>query len=91
MSRVAPRLSVVITRTFVTVVLFLRGRGLGTPLKLIPLLGGSEQNVLIPDQDGKNALEKEIAYFGARMNRYPDRNVIYARKSIAAVEFCIAL
>ena len=59
--------------------------GLGTPLKLIPLLGGSEQNVLIPDQDGKNALEKEIAYFGARMNCYPDRNVIYEGKPLMLI------
>ena len=59
--------------------------GLGTPLKLIPQLGGIDQNVLIPDQDGKNALEKEIAYFGVRMDRYPDRNVIYEGKPLMLI------
>ena len=59
--------------------------GLGTPLKLIPQLGGIDQNVLIPDQDGKNALEKEIAYFGTRMDRYPDRNVIYEGKPLMLI------
>ncbi len=59
--------------------------GLGTPLKLIPQLGGIDQNVLIPDQDGKNALEKEIAYFGVRMDRCPDRNVIYEGKPLMLI------
>jgi hypothetical protein len=59
--------------------------GLGTRLKLIPQLGGIEQNVLIPDEDGKNALEKEIAYFGALMERYPERNVIYEGKPLMLI------
>ncbi len=59
--------------------------GLGAPLKLIPQLGGIDQNVLIPDLDGKNALEKEIAYFGVRMDRYPDRNVIYEGKPLMLI------
>src|ERR1700723_1071473 len=32
---------------------------LGTPLKLIPLLGGIDENVLFTDVDGKTAFEKE--------------------------------
>ena len=36
---------------------------LGTRLKLIPQLGGFDQNVLFKDLDGKTALEKEIDFF----------------------------
>jgi hypothetical protein len=50
---------------------------LGTPLKVIPLLGGIDQNVLYEDTDGTTAFEKEIAYFGALMAQYPGCNVIY--------------
>ena len=46
---------------------------LGTRLKLIPLLGGIDGNVLIKDQDGKTAFEKEVEYFGQRLRKYPDR------------------
>jgi hypothetical protein len=42
---------------------------LNTRLKLIPLLGGIDQNILYKDIDGKTAFEKEIDYFGARMAR----------------------
>jgi hypothetical protein len=50
---------------------------LGTALKLIPLLGGIDENVLFKDVDGKTAFEKEIEYFGAQLQQYPDRTVIY--------------
>jgi hypothetical protein len=46
--------------------LFPAWSGLGTRLKLIPLLGGIDKNVLIKDKDGKTAFEKEVDYFGAR-------------------------
>jgi len=58
---------------------------LGTPLKLIPLLGGIDGNVLIKDTDGQNALEKEVAYFGARMREYPALNVIYDGKPLMLI------
>jgi hypothetical protein len=58
---------------------------IGTALKLIPLLGGIDQNVLIRDQDGKTAFEKEIEYFGLRMQQYPDRQVIYRGKPLLLV------
>jgi len=58
---------------------------LGTPLKLIPLMGGIDQNVLYKDTDGKTALEKEIAYFGALMSRYPALNVIYHGKPLMLI------
>ena len=58
---------------------------LGTRLKLIPLLGGIDQNVLYKDRDGKTAFEKEIDYFGALMSKYPDRNVIYKGKPLMLV------
>lgn len=58
---------------------------LGTRLGLIPLLGGIDQNVLIKDIDGKTAFEKEIAYFGALMSRYPARNVFYGGKPLMLV------
>jgi len=58
---------------------------LGTPLKLIPLLGGIDANVLYKDKDGTTALEKEIDYFGALMSQYPGRNVIYRGKPLMLI------
>ncbi len=58
---------------------------LGTRLKLIPLLGGIDNNVLYKDQDGKTAFEKEVEYFGARLRRYPDLNVIYEGKPLMLI------
>ena len=58
---------------------------LGTRLKLIPLLGGIDENVLYQDLDGKTALEKEIEYFGALMSEYPGRNVIYQGKPLMLI------
>jgi hypothetical protein len=58
---------------------------LGTRLKLIPLLGGIDENVLYPDVDGKTAFEKEIDYFGVLMNRYPERQVIYEGKPLMLI------
>jgi len=58
---------------------------LGTRLKLIPLLGGIDNNVLIKDQDGKTAFEKEVEYFGKLLHDYPDRSVIYEGKPLMLV------
>ena len=58
---------------------------LGIRLKLIPLLGGIDNNVLFKDQDGKTAFEKEVEYFGARLQRYPDLNVIYEGKPLMLI------
>jgi hypothetical protein len=58
---------------------------LGTRLKLIPLLGGIDQNVLIKDQDGKTAFEKEIEFFGAILEKYPQRQVIYEGKPLMLI------
>jgi hypothetical protein len=58
---------------------------LGTRLKLIPLLGGIDQNVLIKDQDGKTAFEKEIEFFGALLEKYPQRQVIYEGKPLMLI------
>ena len=58
---------------------------LGTRLKLIPLLGGIDGNVLIKDQDGKTAFEKEVEYFGQRLRKYPDRSVIYEGKPLMLI------
>jgi hypothetical protein len=58
---------------------------LGTPLKLIPLLGGIDNNVLIEDIDGKTAFEKEVDYFGALMRQYPDLGVIYKGKPLMII------
>jgi hypothetical protein len=58
---------------------------LGTRLKLIPLLGGIDGNVLMEDQDGKTAFEKEVDYFGARLQRYPDLGVIYEGKPLMLI------
>jgi len=58
---------------------------LGTRLKLIPLLGGIDGNVLIKDQDGKTAFEKEVEYFGALLQEHPDRSVIYEGKPLMLI------
>jgi hypothetical protein len=58
---------------------------LGTRLKLIPLLGGSTNDVLIRDIDGKCSFAKEIEYFGALMSQYPDRQVIYQGKPLMLI------
>ncbi len=58
---------------------------LGTRLKLIPLLGGIDNNVLIKDKDGKTAFEKEVDYFGALLHRYPNLNVIYEGKPLMLI------
>ncbi len=59
--------------------------GLGTRLKLIPMLGAINSNVLIKDQDGKTAFEKEAEYFGALLRRYPNLNVIYDGKPLMLI------
>jgi hypothetical protein len=58
---------------------------LGTPLKVIPLLGGSTQDVLIDDTDGKTSFQKEIEYFGALMHRHPNLNVVYEGKPLMLI------
>jgi hypothetical protein len=58
---------------------------LGTSVKLIPLLSGNAGNVLIRDEDGKTAFEKEIDYFGARMQKDPNLNVIYEGKPLMLI------
>ena len=58
---------------------------LGTRLKLIPLLGGGDRNVLYEDEDGKTAFEKEIEYFGGLMEKYPKLQVIYGGKPLMLV------
>jgi len=58
---------------------------LGTPLKLIPMVGGIDGNVLTKDLDGKTAFEKEIEYFGARLRKYPDLAVIYQGKPLMLI------
>jgi hypothetical protein len=59
--------------------------GLGTRLKLIPLLGGIDNNVLRKDEDGKTAFEKEVEYFGERLRKYPNMGVIYEGKPLMIV------
>ncbi len=58
---------------------------LGTRLKIIPLLGGIDGNVLIRDRDGKTAFEKEVEYFGARMKKNPNLSVIYEGKPLMLI------
>lgn len=58
---------------------------LGTRMKIIPQLGGIDANELYPDSDGKTAFEKEIEYFGALMEKYPDRQVIYDGKPLMII------
>jgi hypothetical protein len=58
---------------------------LGTRLKLIPLLGGSDQDVLYKDLDGKTAFEKEIEFFGSLLHKYPQRQVVYKGKPLMLI------
>jgi hypothetical protein len=58
---------------------------LGTRLKIVPLLGGTDATELILDNDGKTAFEKEIEYFGALMKKYPDSEVIYEGRPLMLV------
>jgi len=58
---------------------------LETRLKLIPLLGGIDANVLYKDADGKTAFEKEISYFGTRMGEHPGLTVIYEGKPLMLI------
>jgi hypothetical protein len=58
---------------------------LDSSLKLIPLLGGIDQDVLYKDQDGKTAFEKEIDYFGALMAQHPNLGVIYQGKPLMVI------
>jgi hypothetical protein len=58
---------------------------LGTRLGLIPLLGGIDENVLFEDQDGKTAFEKEVEYFGALLEKNPNRAVIYKDKPLMVI------
>jgi hypothetical protein len=58
---------------------------LRTRLGLIPILGGIDENVLFKDQDGKTAFEKEVEYFGALLEKNPDRAVIYKDKPLMVI------
>jgi len=58
---------------------------LGTRLKLIPLIGGIDENVLFKDLDGKTAFEKEVDYFGSLLQQYPDRQVVYEGKPLMLI------
>jgi hypothetical protein len=65
--------------------LFPAWSALDTPLKLIPLLDGADQDALYEDLDGKTSFEKEIEYFGARMREYPGLSVIYEGKPLMLI------
>jgi hypothetical protein len=54
-------------------------------IKIIPQVGGIDQDVLYKDLDGKTAFEKEIEYFGAWMRKYPARQVIYQGKPLMLI------
>ena len=58
---------------------------LGTRIKLIPVLGGIDQDVLIKDLDGKTSLEKEVEYFGSLLQKYPRRAVVYQGKPLMVI------
>jgi hypothetical protein len=58
---------------------------LGTRLKLIPLLGGIDPDVLYKDLDGKIAFEKEIEFFGSLLQKYPQRQVLYHGKPLMLI------
>jgi hypothetical protein len=49
------------------------------------MLGGIDNNVLIKDEDGKTAFEKEAEYFGALLEKYPDLSVVYQGKPLMLI------
>jgi hypothetical protein len=49
------------------------------------MLGGSDQDVLYKDLDGKTAFEKEIEFFGSLLQKYPQRQVIYQGKPLMLI------
>lgn len=58
---------------------------LGTPLKIVPLLGGFDPWAVTPDPSDahrRTALEKEIEDFGTRMAAYPALSVIYGGRPL---------
>ena len=56
-----------------------------TRLKLIPMVGGIDNDVLLQDTDGKTAFEKEVDYFGSLMRQHPERNVLYQGKPLMLI------
>jgi hypothetical protein len=58
---------------------------LRTRLKLIPMVGGIDNDVLFQDTDGKTAFEKEVDYFGSLMRQHPERNVLYHGKPLMLI------
>ena len=58
---------------------------LGTRLKLIPLLGGIDPDVLYRDTDGKTAFQKELEYFAVLIEEHPNLSVIYHGKPLMLV------
>ena len=52
-------------------------RALKTHLKIIPLLGGGEPDILELDSDGTSAFEKQMDYFLNLIESYPELNVKY--------------
>jgi hypothetical protein len=50
---------------------------LGTPLKLVPLLGCQTPLDLAIGSDGKSGFQKEVEYFGRLIDQYPQLSVRY--------------
>lgn len=55
---------------------------LGTPLKIIPLLGCQTWRDVAVGSDGKTGFEKEVEYFGGLMNRFPGLRVLYENRPL---------
>ena len=58
---------------------------LGTPLKIVPLLGGFEAGDFATDINGKSALEEELDYFSALINQYPGLTVQFLGKPLVVI------
>ncbi len=66
--------------------LFQSWAALGTRLKIIPMLGGFDAEALTPDPtDGIPALEKEINFFGALVQQFPQLTVRYLGKPLMMI------
>jgi len=55
---------------------------LGTPLKIVPLVGGGDPAYFDLDSNGKTPIEEELDYFSALIAQYTDRSVIYNGKPL---------
>ena len=58
---------------------------LGTPLKIVPLVGGFDAIDFDTDTNGKTALEEELDWFAGLIAQYPSMNVLVGGKPLVVI------